>query len=250
MSRSIHTTRRTLRELRKQDFADSEEKAAELQKARQQLRRKYFLKRQVEAERAADEMPVAGVDVETIPIEVQDTAPFVHHACSIADIRAVLAALPAAAVDGISRIQLGLGKEYIDESRCDEEDDADPFTGRRSGEVYPGVYAGVVLGVYSSGSALIRLHAFVFGEEQLPLPREINDFYLRLHVLATLVHEVAHHHDNTQRVRRGRWLADRTENNEWYAEKMEYAWVREIVLPYLERTYPAQCHQPKSVKWV
>ncbi|XHR27975.1 MAG: tetratricopeptide repeat protein [Chthoniobacteraceae bacterium] len=63
---------------------------------------------------------------------------------------------------------------------------------------------------------------------------------LTLHSLATLMHEVAHHHDNTQRVRHGRWLADRTEHNEWYAEKMEYAWVCDVVIPYLEKSYPQQ----------
>src|SRR5262249_25767415 len=49
-----------------------------------------------------------------------------------------------------------------------------------------------------------------------------------------------HHHDHTNRVRRGRWLADRKENVEWYAEKMEHDWTQQMVVPYLAKTYPAE----------
>jgi tetratricopeptide (TPR) repeat protein len=80
------------------------------------------------------------------------------------------------------------------------------------------------------------------------MPRSICEFYLRLRALTTFVHEVAHHHDEMRRVRRGRWLADRKENVECYAEKMEYQWTREFVLPYLEQKYPEAANE--LLNWV
>jgi len=240
MARSIHTTRKTLRHIRRQDFSDPDEKAAVLRKARQQLRQKRIIKWRTELERSGIEVPVAGTRVELIPIDVCDQGPYVHHVCSEADIRAVLSALPEAAVEGISRIQLGLGKAYHEESRRGKEDQADPFTGRRSGEVFPGVYSGMILGVYQPRNAVIHLHAFVFDPKELPFEADLVCLYLRLHALATLVHEVAHHHDSRERVGRGRWIFDRYENVEGYAEKMEYFWSREVVLAYLQRTYESK----------
>src|SRR5262249_17493492 len=130
-------------------------------------------------------------------------------------------------------------KEYIDEEYADEHEDRDPFTGRLSHEMLPGVYSGVCLGTYAPKSGQITLHAHVYDPGKLPISRKICEFYLKLRVLTTFVHEVAHHHDDTNRVRRGRWLADRKENVEWYAKKMEYEWTRQIVLPYLDKAYPA-----------
>jgi tetratricopeptide (TPR) repeat protein len=240
MSRSIHTTRKTLSRLRKQDFSDPAEKASALREARQQLRRKRTIKWKTEWERNRVEAPVAAAQAGNILFEVVDLGPYIHHACSEEDLRAVLSALPETAVEGISKIQLGLGKAYIDEAKRREEGEADPYTGRRSWEVFPGVYGGEILGCYHPGTGLIQLHAYVFDPAQLPFEADLLGLYLRLHALATFVHEVAHHHDSCRRVARGRWLADRHENCEWYAEKMEYLWAREVVLPYLERAYPRE----------
>ena len=35
-------------------------------------------------------------------------------------------------------------------------------------------------------------------------------------------------------------MADRKENVEWYAEKMEHEWTRQFVLPYLEKAYASE----------
>ena len=238
MSRSIHTTRRDIGELVKQDLSDPKAKAEALVEAMRQLKRKRRIKQQVSAERTLPAPPLTGTATATIPIEVLDEGPFVHHAASAEDIRAVLGALPKAAVEGITRIQLSLGKEYMDERTDDELGTRDPFTGRLSSTVFPGVYGGNFLGTYRQGT--IWIYAYVYDNARLPLPRPLCEVYLRLHALKTLAHEVAHYHDDTQRVRRGRWLADRKANAEWYAEKMEHAWTQEVVVPYILRTYPKE----------
>ncbi len=56
----------------------------------------------------------------------------------------------------------------------------------------------------------------------------------------TVVHEFAHHHDRTRRVRRGRWRADGHANLERYAEKMEYEWTAKFGIPWLQRRFPEE----------
>lgn len=238
MSRSIHTTRKTFSQIAKKKYASVKEHAEALDKASRELKRKRRIKRQVADERHREAPPLAGTDSKTIPIQLHNTGPYVHHNASVEDVRAVLALLPMAATEGISSIKLILGKEYIDEEYADEHEDRDPFTGRLSCETLPGVYSGVCLGTYAPRSGQIKLHAHVYDANKLPLPRNVCEFYLKLRLLKTFVHEVAHHHDEINRVRRGRWLADRKENVEWYAEKMEHEWTRQFVLSYLEKAYP------------
>jgi tetratricopeptide (TPR) repeat protein len=148
----------------------------------------------------------------------------------------------------LARIKLILGKEYIEKCFRDEYEERDPFTGRLSVELFPAVYEAPCFGTYASGRGSITIHAHVFEPRNLPMPRHICEFYLRLRALTTLAHEVAHHHDEIQRVRRGRWLADRKENVESYAEKMEYQWTREFVLPYLQETYSEAANE--LLNWV
>lgn len=248
MSRSIHTTRRTLRDLRKKKFASAEDRQAALKKARSEIWKKRRIKRQVAEERGRENPPLAVAAVGTIPVEVWDTGPFVQHGASEADVRAILALLPSAACEGIASIRLCLGREYMEERADDDDDERDPFTGRKSFEIFPRVYAGDVLGTYSFKVGRIAIYAFVFDPAKLPLSAPLCTFYLRLHALKTFVHEVAHHHDEVCRKARGRWRADREENSEWYAEKMEYEWTHEIVLPYLERTYPKEARALR--RWV
>ena len=240
MSRSIHTTRRSVNELRKQDYSSADAKREALGEAKRELRRKRLIKELVSAERSRPAPPLAGTPISTIPIGVRDAGPFVHHAASPEDIRAVLSELPTAATEGITGIQLCLGKEFMDEQAEDGQPERDPITGRRSYEMFPGVHSGETLGTYWPPSGRISLYAYVYDPLRLPLPRVLCEAYLRLHAVKTLVHEVAHHHDDTQRVRRGRWLSDRKETFEWYAEKMEHQWTLEVVLPYLQRTYPKE----------
>ena len=204
-----------------------------------ELNRKRRIKRQVAADRRLPSPPLSGTNSATIPIEAHHCGHYVHHNASVEDLRAVLALLPAAATEGISSIELILGKEFIDEEYGGKHDERDIFTGRLSHERLPGIYSGLCLGTYAPHSGQIALHAHVYDPDKLPLKQNLCELYLKLRALKTFVHEVAHHHDHANRVRRGRWLADRKENVEWYAEKMEHEWAHQIVVPYLEKTYAA-----------
>jgi hypothetical protein len=241
VARSIHTTRRSLAQLAQKEFASPEQKNGVIEAARRELRRKRRIKRRVKTERRTSIPPFASFDPATIPIEVHHASRYIHHSASVVDLRALLRLLPPTATEGISSIKLILAKECIEEScafKC-ADDERDPFTGRFSYQVFPGVYAGAYLGAYTPGRGQIALHAHVYDPAKLPLPRNVCALHLRLEALKTFVHEVAHHHDEICRVARGRWLADRKENVEWYAEKMEHEWTLKIVLPYLKRAYPA-----------
>jgi hypothetical protein len=251
VSRSIHTTRRTLKNLRRMDFSDRDEKATLLRQAREEYLRKRRIKRRVNEERHQPAPPLAGTDPSSIPIEIADESPHIHYPLSVDDIRSLLMALPSTATEGISRIQLLLGKEYMSESRGGDSDEPDPFSGRESYQVLPGIYSAPILGTYFRPSGQIALYAYVYGVEalpRLPLPAEATLAYLRLRAAQTLIHEVAHHHDETQRIARGRWLSDREATFENYAEKMEHEWTQTIGIPWMEARFP---HETKAlIDWL
>ena len=248
MARSAHTTLRTLRELGRRKFPSVKEKLAAFETVFAALERKRRIKRSVRPGPTWEEPPLEGATVGAIPIEVLDECEVVHHGASPQDIRAILALLPRAATEGIARIQLSQGKEYMDARTDDEGGSRDPFTRRRSTEVFPGVFGGEVLGTYSGRLDLVCIYAYVYDPTRLPLPRPSCEFYLRLHALKTLLHEVAHHDDQVAHIARGRWRSDWKPAGEWYAEKMEHEWTRKLVLPYLQRTYPKEALALR--KWV
>ena len=245
MSRSIHMTRRAFGKLLRSQFSDPATKQELLAEARQALRRKRRIKESTDATPLDPLSQPAWNSAGSIPIEVDALADFIHFPLAEADLRSLLQALPQAATDGILRIQLLLGYEYI-EKKSDTPDeerdkDRDPFTGRLSAELLPGVYVGEVLGTYAPWSGNIALYAYVYSADvvqQLPLPEPALQGYLRLHAMKTLIHEVAHHHDHCVRVGRGRWLADRTDSAENYAERMEHEWSMGIGLDWLSVRFP------------
>lgn len=243
MARSIHATYRSVAKLRRQDVSDRQASEKAIAREESALFRKQRIKRQVLEERHAGAAPArsARVPVESIPIRVSDESEHVFHAASARDVRAVLEALPLEAVEGIDEVRLMLGREYMTERDPEKSERRDPFTGRPGQLMFSGVYGGSILGTYFPASGLIFLYAYVIDWGRVFAPRMIVEHYLRLHALKTLVHEVAHFHDHVARVARGRWLADRRENNEWYAEKMEHEWTEKIVLPVLHRLYPREC---------
>jgi hypothetical protein len=241
MSRSIHTTRATLRKLERTEFPTTEARAEALQEQRRALRRKRRIKRQTAAERKSQPVSGTRTTANTVAIEVRDKDRHVHHAISPDEVRTVLALLPPSATEGITCVRLSLGREENEEHCREHGGSADPWVGRLGSRLFPGVFSGNVLGLFLPRRGLIEVFAYVVDPLLFPLPRELCHLYLRLHALKTLVHEVAHFHDQVARVRRGRWLADRKENLEWYAEQKEHAWTLDVVLPYLERTYSRQC---------
>jgi hypothetical protein len=240
MSRSIHTTRRTVAD-RAAEASTRPELGEQLEKAQEEKRRKRKIKRSVKEERRVQKTPTPGSVVEQVPINILDNNPSVIHGATEADLRAVLSRLPHAAREGISRIQLSLGKSEQEEivlRKADRDQICDPICHRPGNEIIPGVYGGIFQGSYTRSSGLISVFAFVVDEAKVCVPPPALTLFLKLHALKTFVHEVAHHHDNSARVRRGRWLADGEDRVEDYASKMENEWTRSAIIPYLETEYP------------
>ncbi len=251
MARSIHTTRRSARRLQRTEFSDVEAKEKLLTKAEEELDRKRLIKRQVRSERKQPAPPLAGTPTETIPVEILDVGPYVHHGLTEEDVRAMLAQLPAQASEGISRIQLCLGTEYLKERRLAGKlpyGEPDPLTGRLGIKLCRGVFYPPKIGSYAPDTGRICVHAFVCDPALQPLPWPALVAYLKLLSLGGLLHQLAHHSDRRNRVGRGRWLADRAGAREQYAEAIEYAWVRELAIPHLERHYAAEVGELR--RWI
>jgi tetratricopeptide (TPR) repeat protein len=205
---------------------------------RGQLARKRQIKAQVWQERRRGNIPDSPVAVEAIPIYIHDESEFVHYPAGLDDLRGVMRLLPPGTVGGLSKIVLCLGAEHQRERPQSREHgfEPDPFVGRLGVEMLPGVFAGRVSGTYFQESATIRLYGYVY-DPDMP-DRDLRELYLRLQMLSTFVHEVAHHQEEMTRIARGRWLAEPGEKSEQYARRMEYDWSREAVVRYLEQTYP------------
>lgn len=247
MSRSIHTTRRTLEKIRQKKGLSERDRRSALKKAGDSLNQKRRIKSTVKKERRQKgPLPPSSV-VSIIPIEVLDEGEFVHHGASADDIRAILNDLPEGARLGIDRIQLSLGKSYMDEND-DLTLPRDPYTGRLSYEVFSGVFSGPLVGTFWDDSGLVSVYAYVYDPKKIPMPARLCELYLRLRALKTFVHEIAHRHDHVHRTARGRRRADRLQTVEWYVGKMEHEWTQTIVLPYLQQTYADDVAE--LIKWV
>jgi tetratricopeptide (TPR) repeat protein len=237
MARSLHRTRRSLDELEATDFSDGEARDKRLEEAREELETKRQIKRSVLGERHREPSPLRGTPLSEIPIELLDEGPNVLHAATPEDLRAVLRLLPAEATDGIARIQLSLATAYHREQATDEDAVRDPWFGRPGAERMPGVWSGDLLGTrFDSG--LIGVYAYAWDPARLVLPRAAGEVYFKLRALMTLAHEIAHHHDAVARVARGRWRFEEGSKVERYANRMAHAWTRELILPWMEKTYP------------
>lgn len=239
MSRSIHTTRRHLEETQRDQYADPQQGRAHIKRLQTLLDQKRATKAQVrQARRQPLPLLQAPLTVEQIPILVLDQHACIHYPASVEDLRAVLRRLPPGTLDGVRRILLCLGAQEQDQAGELEETpfDRDPFLGRSSVEIVPGVFVGRCLGTYVRQDATIRLYAYVY-DAALP-ERERVEVYLRLMMLATLVHEVAHHTQKRAQGTRGRWFAQPGKVSERYAERREYRWGQQIIAPYLEQAYP------------
>ncbi len=246
-------TRRTYRELRRLKFETEAEREETLERARNEGFRKRRIKRSVRAERHSVPSAGAPTTFENVPIEIMEASEVVHFPVDAAEIRELLGEFPPGTFDGIGKIQLSLGKTYMDDkTEWEDTDDRDPHTGRlSSGAVFPGIHSGPVLGTYHGWSNLVCVYAYVYDEvgvNRLPFSKSAMELYLRLHFFKTLIHEVAHHHDQVQRVARGRWLSDRKWNFEHHAERMEHQWTREYVIPFLQKKYPEE--QDELLDWI
>jgi hypothetical protein len=219
MSRSEHATRR--------DPRDPDD-----------LDRKRRIKALVAEERLRPKSAPAMLGADSVAITIEDHhGPFVHYPASIDDLRAVIARLPVGVINGITRIELSLGRAPA-EHAGEEADPVDPLIGRAGIEVVPGVYSSRVLGTYTLDGGRIRLFAYIYDPDRAD--RGVFELYLRLRQLATFMHELGHHQNESTRVARGRWRADVHDEHEMYAEAVQYAWTADVVVPYLEEAYPVE----------
>jgi tetratricopeptide (TPR) repeat protein len=227
MSRSIHATRRDL----------SLERNAE---RRDRLTEQLWRKRQIKSAQPSRrrETPTRSrraIDATPLIVAI-DEGPLVQYPATVADIEALIARLPSRALDGVGVIELSLGAR-AQRHRADRggHGDVDPLTGRRGFERLPGIFCGGTLGQYLRGPNRIRVFGFVSATRLSDAPHW--ELYLRLHMLATFLHEAGHHLDLT-RSARGRGSGETREDGEIYAERHEYAWARRYAVPYLEHAYP------------
>jgi hypothetical protein len=247
ISRSYHTTRRKLKELVKSNFSDQNKKAKTFDKLKDELSTKRRVKKLVKNERRQSGKPLSPASIDSIPIRISDSSPYVHYPAGPDDLRELLRRLPASLTDGLKAVEFCLGKES---QEITEEEwaapERDPYTSRLGYESFTGVYHGDCLGVYYPNCGLIHLFAWVY-DPKIPY-RRIIEFYLRLRMLMTFVHELGHHFDNTSRVARGRWRSDKKEKDEIYAENVEHNWAQEFVVPYLEQKYSGELSEFNS--WI
>jgi tetratricopeptide (TPR) repeat protein len=239
MSRSIHSTYNDYGREKRSRYATPEAREERLEALRQEIRKKRRVKRRVGQGRGAppwaDLPPVAA---EAVPIRVVEEGPWVHYPASPDDLRAVMRRLPAGVLTGLSGVRLCLGSKHQEKGLSPEERaraGRDPLVGRVGYENLPGVFGGRYLGTYFR-PARIDLYAYVYDPAFPGLATW--ELYLRLRMLSTFVHEVAHHDDATRRVARGRWRMDDTDKNEGYAGATQARWVQQCVVPYLEEAYP------------
>ncbi len=249
MSRSIHETRISWARLRRFDYSDPTQKSTAVESAKRRLWKKRRIKNAIIGERRLEVPPVEPIAASMVPIRIEGTDQLIRHGASAEDIREFLETMPATFTQGISEIHLRLGTEYIEEREDSTDRDRDPHFGRFSREIFPGLYRPPILGTYAPRNGLITIYAFVWDRACLGmLPAAVPEFYLRLCSLSVLAHEIAHHHDQTNRTARGRWLSDRKETFEHYAEKMQWEWTRDYVIPFIEKRYSREWKEVEA--WV
>lgn len=243
MSRSIHSTRRDLADLEGADVPDNDERARELSRLQNDLRKKRRIKSQVHQQRRASQR-TAPTSVKAIAVQEFEASQHNHYPATPDDVRAILRSLPGGVADGLEAVELRAGAEYQRELVIEEEFfecKPDPLTGRLGLELMPGVFTPPLLGCYLPARNLIYLFGYVYDEGTAN--REIVESYIRLQMLSTFVHEVAHHFDCSSRIDRDRWRADDHDKCEIYAENVQHDWLARHVIPYLETSCADQYAQ-------
>ena len=232
MSRSIHTTwSRFIKERKKRKGKEDQDNTQKLDSMYKDLKKKRQIKRQIINQRKENSLYIS-TDPNNIPINIYGESEFVHYPLSEKDIRAILMLLPKGIVDGLRCIELKVG--YGKEKNLDNLPDPDPYTGRPGFEILPGVFQPKVLGIYSADKSNIEIYAYVY--KTIP-DFKIWNICLKLYMLMTLAHELSHHYDFQCRMGRGRWFDDNGDKIEAYAENMEYKWLCDVLVPYIEETY-------------
>ena len=245
MARSYHTTKKHLVDAQRFNESDANRRAANIERLRKQLDIKNRVKSQIKRERHNHPVP-ATTPVQTIPIIVSCDSIYVHFPASLDDLKAILDVLPIGVADDLMQIELSLGnkpslKRSEDLEEYSRQPIPDPYVGRLGYETLPGIFLPLVLGQYFPAKKKIKIYGFVY-DTTIP-DRSMWEFYLRLQMLMTFVHEIAHHWDFTARLSRGRWRGDNKDKIEVYAETVEQKWISTYVIPYLQNTYRKEWDQ-------
>lgn len=232
MARSIHDTWGVMQRAERADWSDPDVPRAIRAEMMKNWRRQQAIRQNERLRRRGGVVSLPPIDLERLPILVEDAVPYAYHPASEEDIRAVLGRLPAGSLDGLQAVRL-----CVDKREGKAAWPRDPFTGRRRSEVIRGVYTSPVLGLYDRETATIWLHAYLCD------PGAIGPFapYFKALALRTLVHEAAHHFDRTFRVSRSRWNMGDQEKHEGYAYGSEDELAKEIIGPYVLERYPSEC---------
>lgn len=235
MSRSYHTTRRHLDEARRRDESDVKRRLASIERLKEQLETKRRSKRHAILERRDRAVP-AITPIEAIAVVTTSDLPYVHFPASATDVRVILSMLPRGTADNLKQIVLDLGDKWMPcdaSEECDSQ--PDPFAGRQGYEILPGVFVARILGQYLPVRRKVQIAGYIY--DPALADRAMWEVYLRLHMLMTFVHEIAHHWDFTCRIPRGRWRGDDKEKVEVYAEAVTHQWIPTYIIPYIEREY-------------
>lgn len=242
MSRSFHVTRRDLKRAGVKAGKGDLKAVEAYNELCKQYSRKHRAKRDAAEGRSGSVVLPVAVP-RSIPIEIKDHSNYLHYPACAEDIYGLLNAMPQGLVDGLSRIILCLGKQHQSHPEEDfySKPEADPYLGRLGYKVFAGIYRPRCLGVYLPNRNEIRLNGYV--HKPSIADRPIWDFYLRLHMLGTFIHELAHHYDFVSRIARGRWRWENRDKLEIYAETMAYQWVREYVIPFVKERYSHEYEQ-------
>ena len=224
MSRSIHRTR--------SDIWDPRQDKLEVYR---DLLEKRAIKKQVKEQRRAYKKEVVPAALpQGIPIRVVDLKPHLVFP-QLDDIYAVLHCLPSGLLSGLKGIQLELGiqsvngyikflqdQELMPRDLGETSIVPDPFFGRPSLEVHPGVFRPYSGGTYNRDTQLIQLFGFVITD--LESLESLDRVAIKFFMFSSLVHELAHHEDYMLRVDRGRWLMEDREKAERYARAKQKEW--------------------------
>ncbi|MDH3208751.1 MAG: hypothetical protein OEO79_19295, partial [Gemmatimonadota bacterium] len=179
-----------------------------------EIAKKRRIKRAVREHKISALQPdVPPVTAAAIPICVRNTHPRLYFAASREDMVQILELLPPGSLNCLAKVVLRAGTRYVNSHAT--EGIPDPYLYRKSVELMPGVWLPVIRGTYCLESNSVELFGYVTAPDA-HLSSE-HTLELRFQMLRTLVHEVAHHNDRTQRVARGRWRMDDEAKSERYA---------------------------------
>jgi tetratricopeptide (TPR) repeat protein len=205
-----------------------------------QYHTKHYAKKNILRSRKIDLKVIAADIAEELPVNVEDVPSYVHFPADKKDIRALLKEMPQGLTDGLQSISLCLGKQDQQRTVSSRDEDCikDPYTERVSYEVFEKVFGPPILGTFFCYHSTIRLYAYVY--DPAIQNRDVIDLYLKLHMLGTFVHELAHHYDRAHRVAQDRWMMNHVLKSENYAEVMAHDWIKDYVIPYIEKAYPSE----------